>query len=81
MHPVELPKIVSTRSLGNLGPVDVWQSVIVGVSILCNSMVCCGINPKLQQTMLSLINTIASLFVFSSHHNSVETKGLRNEDT
>jgi len=30
--------------------------------------------------MLSLINIIA-LFVFSSHHNSVKMKGLKNEAT
>ena len=30
-----------------------------------------------KNTMLSLINTTALLFVFSSHHNSIEIKSLR----
>ena len=34
-----------------------------------------------QQTMLSLINTIALLFIYSSHYNSIETKCLRTEAT
>ena len=33
----------------------------------------------IKNTMLSLINTTALLFVFISHHKSVETKGLRSK--